>query len=95
VPVCPDCGGSQYEWIPASGRGQIYSFVIYHRSFHPAYTEEVPYAVALVELNEGVRILLQVVDFPLEALAIALVGEIRFQQLTEEMSLPVFVPTPA
>jgi hypothetical protein len=35
------------------------------------------------------------VDFPLEALAIALVGEIRFQQLTEEMSLPVFVPTPA
>ena len=92
APVCPGCGESQYAWLPASGRGQIYSFVIYHRPFHPAYAEEVPYAVALVELNEGVRMLLRVVDFPLEALAIELVGEIRFQQLTEEISLPVFVP---
>ena len=80
-------------WLPVSGRGQIYSFVIYHHPFHPAYTEEVPYAVALVELDEGVRMLLRVVDFPLEALTIELAGEIRFQRLTEEVSLPVFVPT--
>ena len=94
-PVCPGCGAHQFAWLPVSERGQIHSFVIYHRSFHPAYAEEVPYAVALVELNEGVRMLLRVVDFPLEALTIELSGEIRFQQLSEEIHLPVFVPTPA
>jgi uncharacterized OB-fold protein len=93
TPVCPGCGRSQFAWLPVSGRGRIYSFVIYHRPFHPAYTTEVPYAVALVELDEGVRMLLRVVDFPLEALTIALAGEIRFHRLTEEVSLPVFVPT--
>ena len=95
APVCSGCGSRQSTWLPVSGRGQIYSFVIYHRPFHPAYAEEVPYAVALITLDEGVRMLLRVVDFPLEALAIELSGEIRFQQLTEEIHLPVFMPTPA
>lgn len=92
APLCPHCGASQCAWLPVSGRRQIYSFVIYHRPFHRAYTEEVPYAVALIALDEGVRMLLRVVDFPLEALAIELSGEIRFQKLTEEVHLPVFVP---
>jgi uncharacterized OB-fold protein len=89
-------------WTSTSGRGCIYSFVIYHRAFHPAYaaefpegvpervSERVPYAVALVELDEGVRLVLRVVDCSLAALAIGAPGVIRFTQLTEEVSLPVF-----
>jgi hypothetical protein len=49
--------------------------------------------MALVELDEGVRMLLRIVDYPLEALAIELSGEVRFSQVTAEMSLPVFVPS--
>jgi hypothetical protein len=79
-------------WTPTSQTGQVYSFVIYHRAFHPAYATEVPYAVALVELNEGIRLLLRIVECPPEALKIGARGEIRFARLTDEVTLPVFVP---
>ena len=94
APVCPRCAAANGSWTPTSRKGRIHSFVIYHRAFHPAYAAEIPYAMALVELDEGVRLLLRVVDCPLEALAIDLSGEIDFRQITAEVSLPVFVPRP-
>jgi len=78
--------------MPTAGRGRIHSFVVYHRAFHPAYVEEVPYAMALVELDEGVRLLLRVVDCPLEVLTIDMSGEIRFLPLTADVTVPVFAP---
>ena len=92
APVCPRCASPVAAWTPTSHNGQIHSFVIYRRAFHPAYVAEVPYAVALVELGEGVRIVLRVVDCPLENLTIGVHGEIRFTQLTDEITLPVFAP---
>ena len=79
-------------WTPTSQTGQVYSFVIYRRAFHPAYATEVPYAVALVELDEGVRLLLRIVDCPPETLKIGVRGQIRFRRLTDEVTLPVFAP---
>ncbi len=90
APMCPRCASVEAAWTPTSGKGHIHSFVIYRRAFHPAYAEKVPYAVALVELDEGVRLVLRVVDCPLETLAVGASGVIRFTQLTEEVSLPVF-----
>jgi hypothetical protein len=49
--------------------------------------------MALIDLDEGVRMVLRVVACPLDALAIDLPGEIRFEQLTDEITIPVFVPT--
>jgi uncharacterized OB-fold protein len=66
--------------------------VVYHRPFHPAYAAEVPYAVALVDLDEGVRMLLRVVDCPLTSLAIGMPGDIRYEQVAVEVRLPVFAP---
>lgn len=91
-PVCPHCGSIEAEWTLTSQRGRIHSFVVYHRPFHPAYATEVPYAVALVDLDEGVRMLLRVVGCSLESLAIEMPGDIRCEQVTTEVSLPVFVP---
>lgn len=92
APVCPRCAASEAFWTPTSGKGRIYSFVVYHRAFHPAYAEEVPYAMALVELDEGVRLLLRVVECAPESLAIEMQGEIRFLPLTTEVHIPVFAP---
>lgn len=92
APVCPRCAAITASWTPTSRVGRIHSFVIYHRAFHPAYAAEVPYAVALVELDEGVRLLLRIVDCPLETLKIGARGEIRFTRLTDEVTLPVFAP---
>jgi len=92
APVCPRCASTEASWTPTSHRGHIHSLVVYHRAFHAAYMEEIPYAMALVELEEGVRMLLRVVEYPLAALAIELPGEIRFLPLTAEVHLPVFAP---
>jgi uncharacterized OB-fold protein len=92
APVCPRCAATEACWTPISGKGRVHSFVVYHRAFHPAYAEEVPYAVALVELDEGVRLLLRVVECPPETLAIEMRGEIRFLPLTAEVYIPIFAP---
>ena len=92
APVCPRCAATTAAWTPTSGAGRIHSFVIYHRAFHPAYAAEVPYAVALVELDEGARLLLRVVDCPLTTLTIGTRGEVHFMRLTDDLSLPVFAP---
>ena len=47
APICPHCSEMETEWLLSSRKGRIHSFVIYHRAFHPAYADEVPYAVAL------------------------------------------------
>ena len=48
-----------------SGNGKVYSFVVYHRVYHPAFKDKVPYVVAVVELDEGPRIISNVVDLPI------------------------------
>lgn len=60
--VCDHCGGDTLNWIEVSGLGKIYSYVVYHRSFHPAFNEQVPYTVALIELNEGPRLQAQFIN---------------------------------
>lgn len=53
---CPRCLADDWEWTPASGRGRLISWVVYHQAFHPAFADRVPYNVAVVELDEGARL---------------------------------------
>lgn len=55
--VCDECGSNTLDWLEAKGSGVIYSYVVFHRSFHPYYDDKVPYTVALVELDEGPRVM--------------------------------------
>lgn len=90
--VCPDCMSLEHEWARASGRGKIYSFVVVHQAFGPAWKEDVPYPVAIVELDNGVRILSRVVGREGTALRIDLPVEVCFEDVTEEITLPFFRP---
>ncbi len=54
--VCDHCGSDKLDWLEANGAGEIYSYVVYHRSFHPFFDDKLPYTVALVELGEGPRL---------------------------------------
>ena len=60
-PRCPDCWSTDTAWERASGRGTLYSFGIMHQKF-PGFSEEVPYQYAIVELEEGPRIVSNVID---------------------------------
>ncbi|MCC6247980.1 MAG: OB-fold domain-containing protein [Rubrivivax sp.] len=62
---CPACLASapgNARWEPASGRGTLVSWVVYHTAYHPAFESRLPYNVALVQLEEGPRLLTNIVD---------------------------------
>lgn len=55
--VCPRCGSRDIEWVRASGRGTLYSFCVHYHSSLPGLAEAVPFVTALVDLEEGPRIM--------------------------------------
>src|SRR5262245_13040704 len=81
-------GSLESQWSPVSRRGAVYSFVVYRRAFHPAYADEIPYAVALVNLAEGVRMVMRVAECPVDAVTIGMEGGIHFRKVTEEIWVP-------
>ncbi len=90
-PFCPACGGRQVSVFKASGKGRLYSYVIHHRPA-PGFTP--PYAIAVVELEEGPRLMSNIVECPQtpEALVLDMALEVVFEKLDEQISLPVFRP---
>ncbi len=59
--MCPHCGHADLEWREAAGRGVVYAVSVQYRAAHPGLADRVPYAVALVDLDEGVRMMTSVV----------------------------------
>lgn len=55
VPVCPHCSGTKFDWRKLSGRGQVYSWVRYHRGYLPEFEDLMPYIVITAQMQEGVR----------------------------------------
>ena len=70
--VCPECLSGEAEWQAVSGRGKVFSFVVFHRAYHPAWEGRVPYNVALIELDEGPILLSNVIDVDNAKLAVGL-----------------------
>jgi uncharacterized OB-fold protein len=55
---CPHCGSREYAWTPALTRGEVRSFVVFHRPFHPYFADRVPYLVAVVALADGPELIM-------------------------------------
>ena len=89
---CPHCLASNFSWSPVSGRGKVFSFVTYHRVYHPAFAKEVPYVVALVELDEGPRLLTNIVGVPPEQVVCDMPVQVMFEDYDEGASVPKFMP---
>ncbi|MGE4340228.1 MAG: Zn-ribbon domain-containing OB-fold protein [Pigmentiphaga sp.] len=60
-PCCSHCLGEEFEWIRLSGRGKVYSYVVYHHAFHPSFKHRLPYNVVEIALEEGVKVISNVV----------------------------------
>jgi uncharacterized protein len=75
---CPDCHTSGVDWVPASGRGTVYSFTVSHRGAGP-WAAHVPYVIAYVQLEEGPRVLTNIVGADPDAVAIGDEVEAVFQ----------------
>ena len=81
--------------MPVSGRGKVFSFVTYHRVYHPAFAKEVPYVVALVELDEGPRLLTNIVGVPPQQVACDMPVQVTFDDYDEGVAVPKFKPLKA
>lgn len=89
---CPACGAAEAEWVELTGRGRVFSFVTYHRLYHKGWEGELPYVVAVIELDEGPRILSTLTGVAPEAVACDMAVEVVFDDITEEATLPKFRP---
>jgi len=92
--LCPFCHAGDIEWFQASGRGRLHSFEIAHQSFNKALRVKPPYVLAMVELDEGPRMLSNLVGIEPdpERIRCDMPVEVVFHQLTEEITLPLFQP---
>jgi len=80
------------EWVGVSGRGKLYTWVVIYQRYHPAFAEDLPYNVAMVDLEEGPRLITNIVGCNNEDLCIGMEVEVIFEDVTEEITLPKFKP---
>lgn len=93
--MCTTCTGRSLEWVRASGRGRVRSFTIVRRAVSEAYAPEVPYVVALIELDEGPTMMSNVVGCSAEQVRMDMPVEVVFEDWTSEVTVPKFRPRAA
>jgi len=93
-PFCPRCFGWDIEWRQASGRAKLYSYAIQYRPQGPGFDGEVPYITAIVQLEEGPRLMTNLVDVEPdpEIIRCDMDVEVVFQDISDSISLPKFRP---
>ncbi|HKT73704.1 MAG TPA: OB-fold domain-containing protein [Steroidobacteraceae bacterium] len=86
-PLCPAClrPAALEDWQDIARTGQIWSFCVYHRAFHPSFADRIPYNVAYIKLDAGPMFISNVVDT--NELAIGRAVEARFDDVTPDVTL--------
>jgi uncharacterized OB-fold protein len=95
--ACPFCASRDVGWVQASGRGRLHSFEIAHQILNKAFKVKTPVVLAMVELEEGPRLLTNLVNVAPDpaALRCDMPVEVVFERLTDEVTLPLFQPARA
>ncbi len=88
--MCAKCGSFAWTWSRSSGRGRVFTWTVAARPMHPGFAGDAPYAPVVVEMEEGVRLVTQLVDVPVDALVIDMPVEVAFEAVTAEVTLPKF-----
>ena len=91
--ICPECYDSRTEWIKAVGKGVVYTYAVYHRAFHPAFKDDLPYVSAVVELEEGPHLLTNIIGCRPDDVRCDMPVEVVWEDVIEEFSLPKFKPS--
>ncbi len=90
--LCPGCLSSEIEWIRASGRGTVYSYTATHQNQAPLFRGAVPYVLAYVDLEEGVRMLTNVVGCDPGEVRVGMPVQVEFVDVDPDRSVPRFRP---
>lgn len=88
--LCPVCWSGEVVFEDASGKARVYSFIVVHRPQHPAFSEDAPYNVAIVELDEGPLMHTRIAGIPADRLEIGMRVRAVFQKADDDITLPMF-----
>lgn len=94
-PACSECGSDQLAWAPVSGRGTVYSFTVIREVVGRGargFEKDLPYVVAWIDLEEGPRLVSNLVECPMEKVSIGMVVEVIFEEAGPGIALPKFRP---
>ena len=89
---CPECWSSDLGWSEASGKGKVYTYTVTLTDVEQKFAEDLPYVLAYVDLEEGIRMMTRIVGCEPEEVHIGMDVEVVFEEVTEEFSLPFFRP---
>ncbi len=90
--ACSECLSPDLIWIPVSGKGTLYSYTIAQAPTHPAFADDVPYVIAIVELAEGPRITTNLAGCPPDRVTSGMPVVASFEEVTPEVTLVKFRP---
>lgn len=92
--LCPSCHSRNVTWMQASGRGRLHAFEIAHQAFQRAWKIKPPYVLAMVQLDEGPRMMSNLVNVEPDPRVVKceMPVEVVFTKITEEVTLPLFQP---
>ncbi len=88
--LCSKCNSTTSRWVPVSGRGEVFSFNIMHQLYHPGFANQVPYAVVMVELEEGCKFVSNLLGVKPHDIKCGMPVEVVFERLSEAVTLPKF-----
>ncbi len=88
--ICENCLSPDLEWVKLSGKGKVWSFVIFHQLYYKAFADDIPYNVAVVEADEGLKFVTNLVDVKNEDIYVGLPVEVTFDNVDEDLTLPKF-----
>ena len=90
--ICASCWSADIAWVKSSGRGTVWTFTVTYQNRSMGFADEVPYVVALVELEEGVRMFTNLVETRPADVVIGMPVEVTFIHATEGITVPYFKP---
>ncbi len=89
--TCPDCLAEGVEWQDVSGKGTVHTFAIMHRRYHPAWEPDLPYNIAVVELDEGPRLPANIIGVENDEISVGMPVEVVWER-EGEAPVPRFRP---
>ena len=93
LPRCPSCHSAELEWMPSAGRGVVYTYTVVYHATHAAMADKVPYIAALIQLDEGPRVLTNLRNCTEADVHVGMPVSLLFEQLTDDITLPQFEPS--
>ena len=92
--ICSRCLSRDADWVRVSGRGTVFSWAVMHQVYHPGFANDVPYAVVVVELDEGARLVSNLVGCAPDEIRADMPVAVVFEDVAPEVTLPKFRPAP-